>query len=157
MVLFVSYGHRYLYLTSEDYHSCRLSLVTILKTLYHLNFLLSLGLVAVASFKSDGFALQEKTWDQVLAPLYFFMTEMLLVSIVSFVVLVNSMIQLCFTSNSSRVGRHFNKSNSEESKDQNANSNPSAVVRVSVWFLYVALCGLLSLFLLLKNSGSLPQ
>jgi len=85
------------------------------------------------------------------------MTEMLLMSIVSFVVLVNSMIQLCFTSNSSRVGRHFNRGNAEESKDQNTISNPSALVRVSVWFLYFALCGLLSLFLLLKNSSSLPQ
>jgi hypothetical protein len=112
IVLFVSYAHRYLYLTREDYHSCRLSLVTILKVLHNLNILVILGMVAVCSFKSDGVLLREKTWDQVLAPLYFFMTEMLLMSIVSFVVFINSMIQLCFTSSSSRVGRHFNKSNS---------------------------------------------
>jgi len=63
VVLFVSFAHRYLYLTSEDFHSFRLSLVTILRVLHNLNFLLSLGLVAVASFKSDGLLLGEKSWD----------------------------------------------------------------------------------------------
>jgi hypothetical protein len=30
-------------------------------------------------------------------------------------------------------------------------------VRVSVWFLYVSICGLLCLFLLLKNAATLKQ
>jgi len=30
-------------------------------------------------------------------------------------------------------------------------------VRVSVWFLYVSVCGLLCLFLLLKNAGNLKE
>jgi ABC-type uncharacterized transport system permease subunit len=34
-------------------------------------------------------------------------------------------------------------------------SNSSALVRVSLWFLYISVCGLLCLFLLLKNASTL--
>jgi hypothetical protein len=87
------------------------------------------------------------------------MTECLLVAIVSFVVLVNSVIQLCChggNGRSSRMWSNFELKNAQESNNTIL-TNPSALVRVSLWCLYIAICGLLCLFLLLKNSGKISD
>jgi len=133
-------------------------MVTVLGALYNINILLTLILICISTFKGEGYMLQSTSWSQLLAPLYFFMTELLLIAIVSFVVLVNSIIQLCCnqSSRTSRMIRLYNNRNSQESNHLLI-SNPSALVRVSVWFLYVSVCGLLCLFLFLKNAGNLGQ
>ena len=141
--------------------NCRINMITVLRVLYNVNLLLISVLVLLATFKSANLLMKQTSWEQLLAPLYFFMTELLLIAIVSFVVLVNSVIQLC-CNQSSRASRHsraHNDANSQESKDSDKLSitNPSALVRVSVWFLYVSVCGLLCLFLLLKNASTLKQ
>jgi hypothetical protein len=108
ILLIVAFSHKFASLKKEDFINCRLSLVLILQALYNINILLTLGLVCVSTFKNEGVWLANRTWDQILTPLYFFMTELLLMGIISFVVLVNSMIQLCFSSNKTRASRHFN-------------------------------------------------
>ena len=132
-------------------------MINVLKTLYNINILLTLAIICYCTFKDEGLMLQASSWEQLLAPLYFFMTEMLLVAIVSFVVLVNSVIQLCCNSSSraSRLIKSYNMRNAQESNI--IISDPSALVRVSVWFLYVSVCGLLCLFLLLKNASNLDS
>ena len=133
--------------------TCKVTMINVLRTLYHVNILLTLILVCIATLKWEGFVLPNTTWEQLLAPLYFYMTELLLIAIVSFVVLVNSIIQLCCnqSTRATRLARNYNNTNSQESRS--ILSNHSALVRVSVWFLYVAVCGLLCLFLLLKNAA----
>ena len=159
--MIAAFAHKYLLLKREDYSfiNCKLSLILVLKSLFDINVLLSLALISLATFKSEAIILQDKSWDQILVPFYFFMTELLLIAIVSFVVLVNTVIQLCCSTSSSRnaLSRFYKKAISEESKENLNISNPSALVRVSIWFLYVSICGLLSLFLLLKNATSLSQ
>jgi hypothetical protein len=50
----------------------------------------------------------------------------------------------------------FELKNAQESNNTIL-TNPSALVRVSLWCLYITVCGLLSLFLLDKNSGRLSD
>ena len=138
--------------------NCKINMICVLRTLYNINILLTLVLISISTFKSEGYVFSETTWEQLLAPLYFYMTELLLVAIVSFVVFVNSVIQLCCTNSSraSRLSRNYNNTNNQESNTLTI-SNPSALVRVSLWFLYLSVCGLLCLFLLLKNAGALQS
>lgn len=133
-------------------------MITVLRTLCNVNVLLTLILVCISTFKTENLILKDTPWEQLLAPLYFYMTEFLLIAIVSFVVLVNSVIQLCCNSGNraSRLAKSFNQTNAQES-NKLLFTNPSVLVRVSVWFLYVSVCGLLCLFLLLKNAGSLKN
>ncbi len=132
-------------------------MINTLRTIFTINVLLALLIVCGATFKHDQLLFKGATWEQMLSPFYFYMTECLLVAIVSFVVLVNSVIQLCCNGGngrSSRMWTNFELKNAQESNNKIL-TNPSALVRVSLWCLYIAICGLLCLFLLLKNSGKL--
>lgn len=132
-------------------------MINTLRTIFTINVLLALLIVCGATFKHDQLLFKSATWEQMLSPFYFYMTECLLVAIVSFVVLVNSVIQLCCNGGngrSSRMWTNFELKNAQESNNKIL-TNPSALVRVSLWCLYIAICGLLCLFLLLKNSGKL--
>jgi hypothetical protein len=158
VLLIVGYLQQFLTLISKGnltFVHCRLNMINVLRGLYNINIMLTLILVCLSTFKAEGLLLRGTSWEQLLAPLYFFMTELLLIAIVSFVVLVNSVIQLCCNqgSRASRLARNYQNSNAQESNS--LISNHSALVRVSVWFLYVAVCGLLCLFLMLKNASSL--
>jgi hypothetical protein len=138
----------------------RLNLINTLRTIYAVNIILALLMVCGATFKNEKLLFKNAKWEQMLSPFYFYMTECLLVGIVSFVVMVNSFIQLCChgangTSNS-RMWNRFELKNAQESNNTIL-TNPSALVRVSLWCLYITICGLLSLFLLLKNSGRLSD
>ena len=132
-------------------------MINTLRTIYTVNVVLALVMVCGAALKHEKLLFQTTTWEQLLSPFYFYMTECLLVAIVSFVVLVNSIIQLCChggNGRSSRMWSNFELKNAQESNNTIL-TNPSALVRVSLWCLYIAICGLLSLFLLLKNSGKI--
>ena len=59
-----------------------------------LNQLLILALILLATFKSEGLFLTETSWDKLLSPVYFYMTEFLLIAIIAFVILVNGVIQV---------------------------------------------------------------
>ena len=67
----------------------------VLRFFYHLNILVVVVLITLCSLKAEELVLQETTWDSIIAPLYFFMTELLLISIIAFVVLVNTFIHVC--------------------------------------------------------------
>ena len=116
IVLIFSFAQRFLMLRKGEFNmnQCKVNMITVLRTLYNVNILLTLVLVCISSFKSEGLLLNNTSWEQLLAPLYFFMTELLLVAIVSFVVLVNSVIQLCCnqSSRASRIARNYNNTNS---------------------------------------------
>lgn len=72
--------------------NCKINMITVLRVLYNLNILLICVMILMATFKVKKLLMVQTTWEQMLAPLYFFMTELLLIAIVSFVVLVNSVI-----------------------------------------------------------------
>lgn len=67
-------------------------MIIVVKLLYNANILLTMILIFIITFKSEGLVLKETAWEQILSPLYFYMTEMLLIAIVSFIVLINSFI-----------------------------------------------------------------
>lgn len=73
---------------------CKLSVVLILRGLCYLNLFLCLALVLLATFKCESLIMRDTPWDRLLSPFYFYMTEALLIAIVAFVVLVNSIIQV---------------------------------------------------------------
>lgn len=68
-----------------DIENCRLSLVVLLRACYVLNLLLTLALTLLATFKSESLLLATTTWEKLMTPFYFYMTELLLISIVAFV------------------------------------------------------------------------
>ncbi len=135
---------------------CRLNMMEVLRAVYKVNITLIIIIIIIVTFKAEGFILPDTSWVQILAPLYFYMTEMLLMAIVSFVVFINCLIQLCCSGSSSRsrLSRSIKDANSEESNNTIL-SNSSALVRVSLWVLYISVCGLLCLFLVLKNASTL--
>ena len=94
VILLLGCLQRFVILRPTPYRliNCRLNLISVIRTLYNVNIILTVTLISLATFKSEGIALLETSWEQILAPLYFYMTELLLVSIISFVVLVNSVI-----------------------------------------------------------------
>lgn len=137
----------------------KINMINTLRAIYTVNIVLALLMICGANFKHEQLLFKGVTWEQLLSPFYFYMTECLLVAIVSFVVLVNSVIQLCChggNGRSSRMWSNFELKNAQESNNTIL-TNPSALVRVSLWCLYIAICGLLSLFLLLKNSGRISD
>ena len=96
--------------------------------------------------------MQETPWDKLFTPIYFYMTEFLLIAIVSFVILVNGVIQI-FCGGTTSVNGSAKGQTYMESKFHYISQY---TVRVSLWFLYVTSGGMLLLFMLLKNAGSLP-
>lgn len=70
----------------------RLSVFIILRYVYNANVITILIITILSSIKLENLALESTSWDSIAAPVYFFMTELLLISIVSFVVLVNCFI-----------------------------------------------------------------
>lgn len=116
VVLIFSFAQRFVSMKREELNpsNCRINMITVLRLLYNLNILLITVMVLMATFKSQKLLMTSTTWEQMLAPLYFFMTELLLIAIVSFVVLVNSVIQLC-CNQSSRASRHSRAHNDANS------------------------------------------
>ena len=144
---------------SRSFKFFRINMINTLRAIYTVNVVLALFIICGATFKHEKLLFQDNGWEQLLSPFYFYMTECLLVAIVSFVVLVNSVIQLCChggNGRSSRIWSNFELKNAQESNNTIL-TNPSALVRVSLWCLYIAICGLLSLFLLFKNSGKIKD
>lgn len=116
VVLIFSFAQRFISMKREEMNpsNCRVNMITVLRILYNVNILLITVMILMATFKSERLIMQGTTWEQMLAPLYFFMTELLLIAIVSFVVLVNSVIQLC-CNQSSRANRHSRAHNDANS------------------------------------------
>jgi|LauGreDrversion4_2_1035121.scaffolds.fasta_scaffold251835_2 hypothetical protein len=71
---------------------CRLNMMEVLRAVYKVNITLIIIIIIIVTFKAEGFILPDTSWVQILAPLYFYMTEMLLMAIVSFVVFINCLI-----------------------------------------------------------------
>ena len=67
-------------------------MMEVLRALYMINITLIIIIIAITTFKAEGIILPNSSWVQILAPLYFYMTEMLLIAIVSFVVFINCLI-----------------------------------------------------------------
>ncbi len=74
---------------------CKVTAFAILRFLYNMNLFTLIIIVILSAIKIDSLALIEDSWDVLISPTYFFMTELVLISIISFVVLINSVIQLC--------------------------------------------------------------
>ena len=79
-------------LRKRSFDSCRLNMIGSLRVIYHVNVLVCVLLICGVAFKTDRLLFMKANWEQLMSPFYFFMTECLLVAIVSFVVLVNSVI-----------------------------------------------------------------
>eukprot|EP00347_Sterkiella_histriomuscorum_P003847 403362711 len=134
--------------------------------------------------KKEQLGFKDISWDSIAGPTYFFMTEFLLVSIVSFVVFVNCLIQICCNSSKAR-GININQQLHQIQNNLQVQGNPlsqdrssvssidgismmsgasgSAVssytneIKISIWFLYISIPGLLVLFLLLRNITQLDD
>jgi len=71
---------------------CRLNMMEVLRAVYKVNITLIIIIIIITTFKAEAIILPDTSWVQILAPLYFYMTEMLLMGIVSFVVFINCLI-----------------------------------------------------------------
>jgi len=71
---------------------CKVTAFAILRFLYNMNLFTLIIIVILSAIKIDSLALIEDSWDVLISPTYFFMTELVLISIISFVVLINSVI-----------------------------------------------------------------
>lgn len=71
---------------------CKFGAFTIIRVLHNLNIVTLILITNLCALKSDEVALMDKDWESLISPCYFLMTELLLISIISFVVLVNGLI-----------------------------------------------------------------
>ena len=79
-----------------------MSIFAVLRFLYNLNMCTLVVMIGLCALKADQLVMVDVAWDQLISPLYFFMTELLLIGIVSFVVLINTFISMCCGGSKSR-------------------------------------------------------
>lgn len=71
---------------------CKFGAFTIIRILHNLNIVTVILITNLCALKNDEVSLMDKDWESLIAPCYFLMTELLFISIISFVVLVNALI-----------------------------------------------------------------
>ncbi|CDW74658.1 UNKNOWN [Stylonychia lemnae] len=152
----------------------KLSVFIILRFIFNANITTIIIIVILSTIKLEELAFQDVSWDSMAAPVYFFMTEFLLISIVSFVVLVNCFIQICC--NQSKRSRNLNLNHqlnaiqnnlqaaaqqSAQFNDRSSNSSIDGMSMISGASRQSTTGysseGLLILFLLLRNITQLSE
>jgi uncharacterized membrane protein len=62
---------------------------------YNINLLGLIAISFIISLKIEKIAFKDTEYDTLVSAIYFYMTEVILIAIVSFIVLMNSIISLC--------------------------------------------------------------
>ena len=88
----------------------RMSLTLIIKLIYNLNLIALITMISLCFCKADNIGLDSLPWTSLISPIYMFMTEALLISIISFVTFINRTVLACFPNSTSGIlGFKFTK------------------------------------------------